>query len=565
MAHVLGDDLARCRDRFTVGPLFGEDAKEDPVYLDLRAEIEKLTALSSLAGEIDWKGIKRSSLEILTVKSKDLSVASYLSLALFQLHGFGGLADGVEILHKYLAEDWDGIFPLRPKARSSAVQWLFLRLPPFVETRSVDPANAPILPALQEQLKAFQRIVYERMPDTVSFQELNEALTPHFDALPAIPTAPVTPSSAPVRDETTPQQQQTETTTQLPPPPQPVDTGVPAAADELLDRIRLLIPPLRQADAFSPVPYRLLRSLKWDTVAALPPVDPGATNPGTTRVPAPRGQQQAALESLFEAASWAELLRASEAAFQEATGTWWLDLHRYTAAALEGLDPNKAGARAAEVVKEDLARFLRRLPALPTLFFAERSTARKTSQGVVEKERVPFASDATRQWIETLPVDSGEPSGAPVFLPSPSRGTESGEPSLSPADAKAVQEMLTRQQLGAAFEILQAAVDRAGTLRARFRTRLAAARLCLQANQAAWSRSLLEELLQESESFTFENWEPETAADLYQLLALCYARPAKKGGPADPEAARVQLETLRRKLFRLDMRAAAVLEEALRR
>jgi len=74
---------------------------------------------------------------------------------------------------------------------------------------------------------------------------------------------------------------------------------------------------------------------------------------------------------------------------------------------------------------------------------------------------------------------------------------------------------------------------------------------------ATWSR-LSAELLR-------ENGEPETAADLYQLLALCYARPAKKGGPADIEAARVQLETLRRKLFRLDMRAAAVLEEALRR
>ena len=49
-----------------------------------------------------------------------------------------------------------------------------------------------------------------------------------------------------------------------------------------------------------------------------------------------------------------------------------LRLQRYTAVALEGLDP-KTGARAAEVIKEDLARLLKRLPTLPTLFFAERT------------------------------------------------------------------------------------------------------------------------------------------------------------------------------------------------
>ena len=125
--------------------------------------------------------------------------------------------------------------------------------------------------------------------------------------------------------------------------------------------------------------------------------------------------------------------------------------------------------------------------------------------------------------------------------------------------------MLARQQSTAAFDLLQSAVDKAPNQRARFRTRLAAARLCLQANQAAWARALLETLLNETETFQFEDWEPETAADLYQLLALCYSRPAKKGGPQDPEAARVQIEILRKKLFRIDMRAAAGLEEALRR
>ena len=79
-------------------------------------------------------------------------------------------------------------------------------------------------------------------------------------------------------------------------------------------------------------------------------------------------------------------------------------------------------------------------------------------------------------------------------LPS-ARAVESAEPALSPADARTAQELLARQQSTAAFDLLQSAVDKAPNQRSRFRTRLAAARLCLQANQAAWARALLETLL----------------------------------------------------------------------
>jgi hypothetical protein len=216
-------------------------------------------------------------------------------------------------------------------------------------------------------------------------------------------------------------------------------------------------------------------------------------------------------------------------------------------------------------VKDETARLLGRLKTLSTLYFADRTVAtdpKRPNERTVE--RTPFASEETRQWIETLKGDAAGEAAPSVLLPA-ARAAESSESALSSTDARTVQELLSKQQSTAAFDLLQAAVDKAPNQRSRFRTRLAAARICLQANQAAWARALLETLLTESESFQFEDWEPETAADLYHLLALCYARPAKKGGPQDPEAARVQIETLRKKLFRIDMRAAAGLEEALRR
>ena len=562
MPHVLGAELAKCCDRFPGDVPFGTDVRYDSVFENLKTEVLKLTAHSSLEGGVDWKSVKAWSLEILISKSKDLTVASYLTLALFVLDGYGGLADGLAILQKYIQDDWDGVFPpaARPRNRALTLDWLVTRLSPFMEIKAPEPFEIALLAPLREQLSAFQESVRQRlMNDAPAFSELNAALGTYLEDLRDAPPAGGNGSAAAATAEAPAAQGSAPAAGSRPAEPAvAVAPGTPA--DEIAGRIRALVPALREADPLSPTPYRLLRTLKWDA-AAEPPLDPNSPNAGTTRIPPPRLQQRTALENMLVASNWTALLTTSEGAFQDPGGTFWLDLHRYTALALEGL----GATRASEAVKEEVARLLGRLKSLSTLYFADRSVVadpRRPAERTIE--RTPFASEETRQWIETLKGDA-EGAAAPAALLPAARAVESAEPALSPADARTVQELLSRQQSTAAFDLLQSAVDKAPNQRSRFRTRLAAARLCLQANQAAWARALLETLLTETETFQFEDWEPETAADLYQLLALCYARPAKKGGPQDPEAARAQIEALRRKLFRIDMRAAAGLEEALRR
>ena len=565
MAYVLGGDFDRCIALFPAPAPFGEDIRYDPLYEGLRVEFDKLTSGASQTG-IDWKSVRKSSLELLSTKSKDLTVATYLTLALFYMEGYGGLADGLDLILRYVGDGWDGIFPLRPKPRAGAIQMLSERLNLYIGARAPEPAEAALAAAVRERLESLQKLVAERMPDAVSFGSLNQTLREQLEAAPA-PAAAAQESGAAAPDAAS---LATEAATPYVPPPPAAAAATPAlaanaGAEEVADRIRTLIPALRQAAPLSPVPYRLLRSLKWDALSAPPPLDAASVSPGTTRIPPPRTQQKLALEGLFAAGHWAELLRASEAAFQEATGTFWLDLQRYTAAALVGLD-REAGKRPAAAVEEEVTRLLARFDTLPTLFFADRKVPTPGKPSELMVERTPFASDTTRQWLDGLQAAaSGGEAAPPMVLPAARAAADAGEPTLSPADARKVQELLAKQQAGAAFDLLQASIDRAPNLRGRFRARLAAARLCLQANQAGWARSLLEELLRESEVVSFEDWEPETAVDLYQLLALCYARPAKRGGPQDAEAAREQLETLRKKLFRLDLRAAAALEEALRR
>lgn len=564
MPYALGADFDRCANLFPEPAPYGEDAKYDPVYLDLRAEVQKLTAASSLDSGVDWKSLKAWSLEILGEKSKDLTVACYLTLGLFQLDGYAGLADGIALLTKMMRDDWDGMFPAsaRPRTRAVALEWLISRLAPFIEDRAPTAEEATVFAEVRTELPALQEIVRQKlMHEAPGFGDLTAALSGHAASVPAAAPAAegggVTPATPePAAATPPPQAAPAAPSPAATPPPIPVAAGTPAG--DIAEQIRPLVTALRQADPLSPLPYRLLRALKWEAVQALPPAENG-----TTRIPPPRREQKDSLERLYAAGAWAELLTTAEGLFQDGVGTFWLDLQRYSALALLGMDPAH-GKRAAQAIQHETAALLTRLPDLPALHFADRTLpapSGKPSEKTVE--HTPFASEATRQWIESEVLAKDEPAGEalPFFV----TAVSPAGPALAPEDAQKAQELLAKGQTPAGLSLLQAAVRKATGERDRFRARLAAARVCLQANQAAWARGLLEDLEVESESFRFDVWDPETALELYQLLAITTARPAKKGGPADPEAARVKLEELRKKILRLDLAAAAALEEALRR
>ena len=126
MPKVLGDDFDRIVTVFDGENPYGIDAKYESEYVDLRAEIQKLTAASSKETTIDWKAIKKWSIEVLTTQSKDLTVSCYLTLSLFILHGYAGLFDGLSVVDKMVTDHWDDLFPPKKKLRPRvlAFDWL---------------------------------------------------------------------------------------------------------------------------------------------------------------------------------------------------------------------------------------------------------------------------------------------------------------------------------------------------------------------------------------------------------------------------------------------------------
>jgi type VI secretion system protein VasJ len=296
-----------------------------------------------------------------------------------------------------------------------------------------------------------------------------------------------------------------------------------------------IIKPLRDADPLSPVPYRFLRILKWDVVS-------GPSTAGETRIPGPRATEINQLQPLVDAANWSGLLDRSENMFK-AGHIWLLDLQRYTALSLERLDPRGAESPAAEAVKEATRELLKRNAVLVDCSYAG---------------GVPFASDETRAWLAE--ISDVEDFKVRLTRPEPDDNTEAA---FEPGDLDEAIELLRKKKLNEGMEILQRGIKRTTDQRSQFRARLDAARACLDANQAAWARPMLEGLQRDADTLTFNDWERSWAVELYQLLAVCYGRLAKASKGDEQQSFTAVLNEIRDTLCGLDMQAAAAVQEEL--
>jgi type VI secretion system protein VasJ len=567
---VLGEQLEKITRPFKGKQPYGININDDDLLFELQMETDKLTAASSAETKIDWKAIKKLSITILTTKSKDLMVTSYLVLALFVVDGYAGVRDGLEVLRKLVKEDWEGVYPaLKLKRMRIAVfEWLVMRLGPLVADREPAKAELEHVQPIADLVEEINEAVSEHLGyDAPSFGELLGAITTRVAELPKPPSPepeaqPAEPAAqpaaaAPAAEPPTPAAPQPQPAAAPQPPPQPQTQAKPAPAaapvqpqlivvpapDESASNLRAqllaYVAPLRQADPLDPTPYRLLRSLKWDNLAGPPAADPST---GKTNVPPPKPQRRKALNAFLEGQRWQELLHASEGAFQEPSGIFWLDLQYYSMIALEHLDPAGADGKAAQLICDEVGRFMERFSAIKGYTFADEQ---------------PMASETTREWLSEVMSRRG--SSTMAVIPAADSGPEGSV--IDQDEANQALQLFAKKQPAAAFSILQGAIGRAANLRSRFRTSLTASRICLQANQDSWAKTLLEELFRQAEAVTFEVWQPEAAIELHQLLAICYGRLAKNRKTANREAMQSRFESHVERLFQLDMQAAAAVHE----
>jgi type VI secretion system protein VasJ len=241
----------------------------------------------------------------------------------------------------------------------------------------------------------------------------------------------------------------------------------------------------------------------WLELNQSPPSDGGQT-----LVPPPPDGLKAQMESYAGAGNWLGLVQFADENVAEFI--LWLDPHRYIAKAMDELGGAYEEAKRALLV--ELALVLQRAPELPTLLF---------------NDGTPFADEDTKAFIEAevLPV-----------LGSGGGGGGGGMTKQSAVD-KAIGEaraLFANGSLPEALTVLRKAAAVAATPVDRFRGKLAAGKLCLQAQQFAVARAQLDGLDRMVEEHKLEQWDPDLCADLYAALYAAH-RGANQGYEVTPE------------------------------
>ena len=377
----------------------GADAKYEPEYEALTAEIGKLSSVSQ-SSPISWQAVADNGAVILAQKSKDISVAAYMAVALIHTDGAQGFLDGVKLLRGICENFWDDAFPPKAKLRRrlNAYEWWHERALEQLRKEGQPPVSAALSAEMTEAVGELDSLIGGLMDDAQPLRDIKEAIR----AIPLLPEEKpkepepqAAPAPEPPREEPAPQPQ-VQATPEPPrpapapsPAPQAAQTGDTAAAlSAFVEAARNYAYALRAEDPANYLAWQLPRVALWGKIAALPPDD----GTGQTMVPPPDMDRVEAAERLLAGKNWLKAAAAADDLFQ--SYPLCIDLQRIADEALANLGPSFAAARAR--LRAETAAFVGRLPGLTALSY---------------DGGIPFVSPATRAWLDELAHD-GESGGA---------------------------------------------------------------------------------------------------------------------------------------------------------
>ncbi len=462
------------------GSACGVDPGDDEQYIAIKAELAKVDRIE--ADEPDWYQIEQNSLNLLRDKTKDVEVATALGHALFKRYSYAGLAAALGLLTELINTFWDDLFPTRPRRRKARIETLVARFTEqqWFRENKPKPNDFDALDLCVMRTEELKAALTGKMPDEPpDFGKFSRGLKEHAGKRPK-------PAAAPAAGEAAGQS---------------VPAGAPAggaafAAGEVADASGALSAILtagtflRKADVTDPIPYALVRILKWSKIS-LPTSDAAKT-----QIQPPEGSVVEALTHQFSTGIWENLLKNAEAAFRS-NDPLWLDLQRYVCAAMAGLGPTFDKAR--EAVQSVTAGLVGRL-----------------GDGLFEltfRGGTPLCSGETKMWIESevAPAGGGGGGGGGV-------GLSNGKLSESSAKAK---KLAGSGKLKEALKELQEGLRCCTQRRDRFLWRLRIAQLCYDAQRLRLATPLLEECYEEIKRFRIDEWEPTLAVEAAQTLYRC--------------------------------------------
>ncbi|WP_299204937.1 type VI secretion system protein TssA [uncultured Amphritea sp.] len=492
----------------------GRDIQHEDIYSELDDEIKKGEGID--IQPIDWTRVQVLGETILREHSKDLRVASRLSVALYFRNGFAGLVNGVALLASMLEADyWDNIFPTRAKKpnklRAAAFEWLVKKLERPLSEFQVTAATASDVILCGEQYKRLELAINERLGDDAPFlfefknqlnrfcQDADYILAEQRKAPSAEPVDsvekpldsanPSVSTSAMATAERAQKQPATQSNVQAQPvaPIKAQAQSVASTADiekalttnnRTVDKICQL---LREQRITDPYPYHLLRSSTWMILEKLPASGVLPKIPSDSRI------QE--LQALEQAGNWQVLIQECEKSYAGGA-IFWLGLHRMVCRALQEL----SAPDAAETVVHNVSHLLARFPEFSKSKFAN-------GEG--------FVDPLTQSWIESeLSITGASDSSDSPRVDAPQWISAYGE----------AQQAALKGRFDEGLKLLSDGAAHANGERQRCFWQLQQAQFCFDAGHLDVAMSQLKMLHQMLQAKGLERWEPELYLNVIKLL-----------------------------------------------
>jgi len=538
----------------------------------------------------DFPLVIKLATEALSTKSKDLQLAAWLTEAVMFRDHVAGLREGLDLLRGFMETFWDTLYPEIDDGdlefRAGPLAWVgskldaaVRRLPitkskldyfKYQESRRVgyeadavseEKAAARAAAIAEKKCTAEEFDEAVRATGDAYYEKLAANLAAALESLQSLETlsdekfgreAPSFSNLRTALDELQdlvkqyhkPPEEVTEEATETPAEEAAEETAAaggsaapaakkksvtsePADRDEAMQRLAIVAHFLRHESSVNPVPYLLLRALRWGELRAA-----GATlNPALLE--APPSEKRTLIKKMSMESDWAGVLESSEQAMSLPCGRGWLDLQRYVVRACESLgseyEPVAAG------IRSELKALLADYPDLLNSSLMDDT---------------PAANAETQTWLKESilppppqPPPPAEPEFVPAAMPSSSR-SDSANGEKAPDVIESAMKAARAGKVQEAIGILTREIGNERTGRGRFQRHIQLANIFLATKHEAIAYPILVELADEIERRKLEEWEePSVVA---QPLALLY-RCAEKLGRDDAEKQKIY-----QKLCRLD-------------
>lgn len=520
----------------------GDSIRDEPEFEKLQLELRKLELADHERPK--WGEVIETAAAILQSRSKDILVAAWLTQALLERDGLEGLACGLQIIRDLVHQQWETMHPSakRIRGRLGALEWLSSRAARTVKRHSVPTDAIEAVREMHEHVIELSTAVSEKgdVAPTI-FGKLQVALQESIEiaeqeaaraAAAAAPAAAAT-TAAPAAGGAAAPAMSAEA----------IASGSDASRllGEIRDACQRLAAYYRAAEPQNPLGYSLPRAMAWIHLAQLPPHENGITQIPPIQPP-DLGEE---FRDMLAQQQWAGVLEQTENRF--VNSVLWLDLHRFAFEALEAQGPELAPA--AEVIAQQVANLLMRLPGLERLKF---------------RDETPLADDATLTWIRdrVRPAQGGASGGGHgVDFAERASGETSAEdaPFVELAAARIRARALARHgKFEDALQGLEDGAARCRTLPARAGWVLQIGLLCLEKGRPSAAYARLCELEATLAHQGLDEWDPGFSVAFLKALFIAHDKVLSSLKPPPAEELARSLD-LQRRLSRLDIVAATKL------